>query len=348
MDAQVVGTKIQGLRKKKRLTQKQLADLLSVSCKAISRWECGAGLPDIAMIPVLAKVFGIDMNDLLEDNRNALKASLSSGDIIRIQIYNKFFIFARVLLTGLHPNGFGGDKKCSYIEVFGTISTKPEYHEEYIAQTYLISPILIHEDSEYEIIDFAPFTNDYFERVTEQYAFNNREVFVDFLGAKRKRIPVFTTPFKISTHMDIHWLIYLRLKHGGVCDISIKEEIIDSEENPQNLYKTMDELIQCSLLEETFFVLLDSEIISQDVYDKAINIYNDYINELKTAAGDPEKIMKAIKEVVEHYNELNEAEKDNMFIETNERETLAALINRGAELAGLEGTCDYTEDWRAW
>ena len=54
MDAQVVGERIANLRKLHNMTQKQLADKISVTYKAVSKWETGAGLPDIAMLPALA------------------------------------------------------------------------------------------------------------------------------------------------------------------------------------------------------------------------------------------------------------------------------------------------------
>ena len=42
------------------LTQKELADLLHVSNKTISRWETGSGYPDIETIPHLAKILELD------------------------------------------------------------------------------------------------------------------------------------------------------------------------------------------------------------------------------------------------------------------------------------------------
>ena len=52
-------------RKKKQLTQEQLADRLNVSNKTISKWERGLGYPDILILPTLAKVLDISVNELL-------------------------------------------------------------------------------------------------------------------------------------------------------------------------------------------------------------------------------------------------------------------------------------------
>lgn len=60
-----IGTLIRNLRKGKKLTQKQLADLITVSDKTISKWETGAGLPDIAIIAPLSEILEVDLSKLL-------------------------------------------------------------------------------------------------------------------------------------------------------------------------------------------------------------------------------------------------------------------------------------------
>lgn len=70
MDCIKVGKYILNLRKELNLTQKQLADSLNISDKTISKWERGLGCPDISILPDLAKVLGVTVNDILlaEDN----------------------------------------------------------------------------------------------------------------------------------------------------------------------------------------------------------------------------------------------------------------------------------------
>ncbi len=53
------------LRKEKALTQGQLAKLLSVSDKAVSKWETGGGYPDISLLPKIAEVFSVSTDYLL-------------------------------------------------------------------------------------------------------------------------------------------------------------------------------------------------------------------------------------------------------------------------------------------
>ena len=65
MDHYVTGSTIKALREAKGYTQKQLADLVCVSDKAVSRWETGRGLPDISLLEPLSAALGVSLSELL-------------------------------------------------------------------------------------------------------------------------------------------------------------------------------------------------------------------------------------------------------------------------------------------
>lgn len=56
------------LRERKKLTQKQLADKLCISDKAVSKWETGKGLPDISLLEDLAHALGVSLTELMTGN----------------------------------------------------------------------------------------------------------------------------------------------------------------------------------------------------------------------------------------------------------------------------------------
>lgn len=60
-----IGNVIRDLRMKNNLTQEELAEKLSVTSQAVSRWECGLSLPDISMIPLISKVLFVSTDKLL-------------------------------------------------------------------------------------------------------------------------------------------------------------------------------------------------------------------------------------------------------------------------------------------
>ena len=69
MTSKQCGEFIALLRKEKNLTQKQLADELKVSDKAVSRWETGKGYPDVTSLVALSEFFSVSVNELLSGNR---------------------------------------------------------------------------------------------------------------------------------------------------------------------------------------------------------------------------------------------------------------------------------------
>lgn len=81
----VTGNVIKTLREKNRMTQKELARIIGVSDKTISKWETNRGLPDIGIIEELAKALRVSLSELLtgdlKTNENA------SGNIKKIQFY---------------------------------------------------------------------------------------------------------------------------------------------------------------------------------------------------------------------------------------------------------------------
>lgn len=68
------------LRKSKNMTQKQLAEKLNVTDKAVSKWERGMGCPDISLITSLSEALGISANELLSGERS--DAPLNEADAI--------------------------------------------------------------------------------------------------------------------------------------------------------------------------------------------------------------------------------------------------------------------------
>ncbi len=69
MDQIRIGKFIAESRKSKNLTQRQLADTLSISDKTISKWECGKGLPEVSLMLPLCAALDITVNDLLSGEK---------------------------------------------------------------------------------------------------------------------------------------------------------------------------------------------------------------------------------------------------------------------------------------
>lgn len=87
IDNEKVGKFIENLRKEKGLTQQDLADILSVSNQAVSKWEGGRNLPDIAIQRVICDTFNITMEELHAGERDIKKRNKTK----KIRKENKIF-----------------------------------------------------------------------------------------------------------------------------------------------------------------------------------------------------------------------------------------------------------------
>lgn len=69
MNQEKIGKFIAKCRKNQKLTQEQLAEKLGVTYKAVSKWECGKGLPDASIMIDLCTILEISVNDLLSGEK---------------------------------------------------------------------------------------------------------------------------------------------------------------------------------------------------------------------------------------------------------------------------------------
>lgn len=69
MDQRKIGSFLKDLRKEKNLTQEQLAQILCVSNRSISRWETGSNLPDLSLLIEIADYYNVELRELLDGER---------------------------------------------------------------------------------------------------------------------------------------------------------------------------------------------------------------------------------------------------------------------------------------
>ncbi len=107
MDAQKIGEFIKEQRKLKCLTQKELADKINCTDKAVSRWETGRGIPEISMLLPLSKVLEVSVNELLSGEKIEEEKLLEKTEEVIIETITennkkqgnlKTFIFALVCI----------------------------------------------------------------------------------------------------------------------------------------------------------------------------------------------------------------------------------------------------------
>lgn len=93
-----IGEKIADLRRVNKMTQRDLAEIINVSDKVISKWETGRTLPDVEAMLRLSKTFNVSISDLFEciEKTDTQKAEEYNEE--RIWQYKKYSIISYILI----------------------------------------------------------------------------------------------------------------------------------------------------------------------------------------------------------------------------------------------------------
>ena len=108
MDPKKTGTIISDARKNMNMTQKELADKLYVSDKAVSKWERGLCFPDISVLIPLTEILNISLYDLLRGERmkkseveETLKNTISYSNSELKRNKKKYTIISSIIILGV-------------------------------------------------------------------------------------------------------------------------------------------------------------------------------------------------------------------------------------------------------
>lgn len=156
MNQQKVGQFLKKLRKEKSITQEQLAEILGVSNRSISRWENGTTMPDFDLLIQMAKYYDVEIGEILDGERKAENMDAKTEELmLKIADYNNvernffskrmcaMFLIALVgmaVYAGIDLLGLSGAEPYETIIsialgfVVGTLITGLLYASRYIAK----------------------------------------------------------------------------------------------------------------------------------------------------------------------------------------------------------------------
>lgn len=92
----IISKNIAHFRKLSGLTQAELAEMLNYSDKSVSKWERGDGLPDITVLAEMASIFGVTVNDFLDEKslqKRKIKPPLSFAKKVLISVLSSVFVW---------------------------------------------------------------------------------------------------------------------------------------------------------------------------------------------------------------------------------------------------------------
>lgn len=137
-----IGQNIKRLRRNAEMTQEELAEMLSISSQAVSRWETDSAMPDISLIPALVGIFGVSADELLEIDAAHLQEKVNSykkqlDDLYFQHQYGQMLELARQAYRTM-PNNMQVIGMLAFALTSGENAQNPENIDEAIRLNQLI------------------------------------------------------------------------------------------------------------------------------------------------------------------------------------------------------------------
>lgn len=90
MNPKEIGAFLKKLRNEKRITQEQLAEILGVSGRTVSRWETGNNLPDLSILVQISEYYDVEIKEILNGERKSEDMDKESKEtLLKVADYNK-------------------------------------------------------------------------------------------------------------------------------------------------------------------------------------------------------------------------------------------------------------------
>lgn len=121
MNQDKIGKFIKDIRKKNNLTQAELANKLGVTYQAVSKWENGKNIPDIAILKQISEMFNVDINEILSGERKKKKNYFL--------LFLPFILFILLFIVFTHSKDFTFKTITTSCDEF-TISGSAAYNKD--------------------------------------------------------------------------------------------------------------------------------------------------------------------------------------------------------------------------
>lgn len=176
MDTYITAKTIKRLREKRGLTQSQLAQIIGVSDKAVSKWETSKGLPDILLIEPISKALGVSVMELMSGDTVINKNT--SSNLLRSKLY-----VCPVCGNVIHSMGVAVISCCGITlpaleaeepDADHTVTTEPVEDEKFIKVHHCMS--------KEHFISFIAYVTDDTIRLVKFYPEGNAETRMQFRG----------------------------------------------------------------------------------------------------------------------------------------------------------------------
>ena len=176
MNNYVTAGAIKALREKKGLTQSQLAKIINVSDKAVSKWETAKGLPDITLIEPLASALGVSVPELMSGEQ-------VTNNNVSANLLRSCFYVCPVCGNVIHANGNAVISCCGITLPALEASEADSEHEITVEMVEDESFITVkHSMTKQHYISFAAFVSSDRMQLVKFYPEGNAEIRMNLRG----------------------------------------------------------------------------------------------------------------------------------------------------------------------
>ena len=176
MNNYVTAGAIKALREKKGLTQSQLAKIINVSDKAVSKWETAKGLPDITLIEPLASALGVSVPELMSGEQ------ITNNNVSANLLRSRFYV-CPVCGNVIHANGNAVISCCGITLPALEASEADSEHEITVETVEDESFITVkHSMTKQHYISFAAFVSSDRMQLVKFYPEGNAETRMNLRG----------------------------------------------------------------------------------------------------------------------------------------------------------------------
>ena len=134
MDQEKIGQFIKQIRQENNLTQKELADKLGVTFQAVSKWENGKNVPDIAILKQISEDFNIDISEILAGEKKKTKKTNYLYPIILILILVLLLGIGTIIYNNNNTYEFKTiSSKCADFKITGSAAYNKDKATIYIS-----------------------------------------------------------------------------------------------------------------------------------------------------------------------------------------------------------------------
>lgn len=167
MDQKKIGIFLKELRKEKNLTQEQLAEMLGVTNRSVSRWENGVNMPDFDLVIEIARYYDVSIEEILDGERkNEMIDKKTEQMLLKVADYENdekqrfskricglfiaaifaFILYGVLNFTGLDmKNGYEEMSSFALGIVGGTLLVGALYTSGYLAKIKALKKRLLHK-----------------------------------------------------------------------------------------------------------------------------------------------------------------------------------------------------------